>query len=226
MSRVKVRTRGYTAKCYLTIWQQITGRKENVEEAKQRILNQVEQYVSVLDPIVGSGQDPDVPQADETSEVLKIPRQYHPSLIGQNGKYVTRMEDRYGVKITFPREATEWGGGTRESLTPDEVLVKGGKKGVAGAKAELLDVSIPCLPRSTHIDGHLSRLSSSRRRTTIQLSSRFLLVRLLGSSEKEGPTSTRSRITPALKSMWTSHLRSRPQSLSVVTSKVSRKRKL
>ena len=80
-------------------------------------------------------------QADETSEVLKIPRQYHPSLIGQNGKYVTRLEDKYGVKITFPREASEWGGKTREQLTQDEVLVKGGKKGVAGARAELLDVS-------------------------------------------------------------------------------------
>lgn len=99
----------------------ITGRKENAEEAKKRILAQVEQY------------------ADETSEVLKIPRQYHSSLIGQNGKYVIRLEERYGVKITFPREATEWEGKTRESLTPDEVLVKGGKKGVAGAKAELLD---------------------------------------------------------------------------------------
>ena len=53
-----------------------------------------------------------------------------------------RLEDKYGVKITFPREATEWEGKTRETLSPDEVLVKGGKKGVAGAKAELLDVRI------------------------------------------------------------------------------------
>jgi len=30
---------------------------------------------------------------------------------------------------------------------PDEVLVKGGKKGVAGAKAELLDVSVSYLPQ-------------------------------------------------------------------------------
>jgi len=88
-------------------------------------------------------------QADETSEVLKIPRQYHPSLIGQNGKYVTRLEDKYGVKITFPREAGEWGSKTREPLTSDEVLVKGGKKGVAGARAELLDVSTSPSQRET-----------------------------------------------------------------------------
>ncbi|KAJ6596649.1 SCP160 protein [Mycena sp. CBHHK59/15] len=100
----------------------ITGRKENVEEAKKRILVQIERL------------------ADETSEVLKIPSQYHSSLIGQSGKYAIRLEDKYSVKITFPRQSAENGEGkTREALKADEVLVKGGKKGVAAAKAELLD---------------------------------------------------------------------------------------
>jgi len=89
---------------------------------------------------------------------MKIPRQYHSSLIGQNGKYVIRLEDKYGVKITFPREATESEGRTRESLAPDEVLVKGGKKGVAGARAELLDVSSSYLPDHKNVNGHLTRL--------------------------------------------------------------------
>jgi predicted PilT family ATPase len=80
-------------------------------------------------------------QADETSEVLKIPSQYHSSLIGQSGKYAIRLEEKYSVKITFPRQSAENGEGrTREQLKADEVLVKGGKKGVAGAKSELLDV--------------------------------------------------------------------------------------
>ena len=80
-------------------------------------------------------------QADETSEVLKIPAQYHPSLIGPSGKYVLRLEDKYAVKITFPREAAEGGEGkTREPLKADEVLVKGGRKGVAGARSEILEV--------------------------------------------------------------------------------------
>jgi len=57
----------------------ITGRKENVEEAKRRILAQVERL------------------ADETSEILKIPRQYHSSIIGQSGKYVMRLEVRLSV---------------------------------------------------------------------------------------------------------------------------------
>lgn len=81
-------------------------------------------------------------QADETSEVLNIPAQYHSGLIGQNGKYVIRLEEKYNVKITFPRGLSENGEGrSREHLKPDEVFVKGGKKGVAGAKSELLDAA-------------------------------------------------------------------------------------
>ncbi|KAF8578707.1 SCP160 protein [Ramaria rubella] len=101
----------------------ITGRKENVEEAKRRILGHVEKL------------------ADETSEILRIPRQYHSSIIGQSGKYVMRLEDKYSVKITFPRDSDEHAeaGKSRENLKTDEVLVKGGKKGVAGAKAEIMD---------------------------------------------------------------------------------------
>jgi len=68
---------------------------------------------------------------------LKIPAQYHSSLIGEKGKYAIRLEDKYAVKITFPRQNSE--DKTREQLKSDEVLVKGGKKGVAGAKAELLE---------------------------------------------------------------------------------------
>lgn len=105
----------------------IVGRKENVEEAKRRIQAHAERL------------------ADETSEVLKIPHQYHSSLIGQSGKYVIRLEEKYAVKITFPRESAADGEGkTREALKADEVLVKGGRKGVAQAKSELLDVRTFC----------------------------------------------------------------------------------
>lgn len=118
---------------------QIVGRKENVEEAKKRILAQVERLVSVFCKENLNVYAEDL-QADETSEVLKIPAQFHSSLIGQSGKYVIRLEEKYSVKITFPREAAENGEGkTREALKPDEVLIKGGKKGVAAAKSELVD---------------------------------------------------------------------------------------
>lgn len=81
-------------------------------------------------------------QADETSEFLKIPAQYHSGLIGHGGKYVIRLEEKYNVKITFPRSVAEGSESRmRENLKPDEVFIKGGKKGVAGAKSELLDAA-------------------------------------------------------------------------------------
>ncbi len=81
-------------------------------------------------------------QADETSEILNIPAQYHPGLIGQSGKYVIRLEEKYNVKITFPRGLSENAEGrSREHLKPDQVLVKGGKRGVAGAKSEMLEAA-------------------------------------------------------------------------------------
>ncbi|CAE6430863.1 unnamed protein product [Rhizoctonia solani] len=97
----------------------ITGRKVNADEAKKRILAQVERL------------------EDETTEILKIPNKYHSGLIGSAGKYVSRLEDKYGVKINFGEDSRARG--QAGSLGPDEVMVKGGKKGVASAKSELLE---------------------------------------------------------------------------------------
>ncbi|EJU04322.1 hypothetical protein DACRYDRAFT_20891 [Dacryopinax primogenitus] len=102
----------------------IVGRKENVLKAKERISEQVDRM------------------ADETTEILKIPAQYHPSLIGQGGKYAIRLEEKYGVKITFPKEKEENDAEGRKRdphVGKDEVLLRGGRKGVAGVKAELLE---------------------------------------------------------------------------------------
>lgn len=63
-------------------------------------------------------------------------------MIGQSGKYVIRLEEKYNVKITFPRGLSENAEGrSREHLKPDQVLVKGGKRGVAGAKSEMLEAA-------------------------------------------------------------------------------------
>ncbi|TKY86580.1 hypothetical protein EX895_004729 [Sporisorium graminicola] len=113
----------------------LTGRKENVEEAKKRLQTQVERL------------------ADETTVTLKIPQEMHGSFIGQGGKYVTRLQDTYAVRINFPNANAQSGtstpteggddkpaGGARVQQKPDEVIIKGGKKGVEGAKAELLEL--------------------------------------------------------------------------------------
>lgn len=82
-------------------------------------------------------------QADETQESLHVPREYHSALIGPSGKYVNRMEETHGVKIFFPRDKDGEGDNKgREALKPNEVLLKGGRKGVAAARAEILEVRI------------------------------------------------------------------------------------
>ena len=89
----------------------LTGRKENVEQAAKRLRGQIEK----LD--------------DETSATIRIPVNLHGQIIGQGGKYVTRLQDTYAVRINFPG-SNSTGGEQR----PDEVVIKGGKKGVEGAK--------------------------------------------------------------------------------------------
>jgi predicted PilT family ATPase len=85
-------------------------------------------------------------QADETTEVIKIPNKFHSGLIGTAGKYVNRLEEKYMVKINFGGEDSRAGRGREAAnLGPDEVMIKGGKKGVAGARNELVEVSSPSL---------------------------------------------------------------------------------
>jgi polyribonucleotide nucleotidyltransferase len=93
----------------------IVGRKEAVEEAKRRLLAQVEKL------------------EDETTEVVKIKRELQPALIGSGGKYAIRLEEKYAVKLSFPRDGKD--------TKSDEVTIRGGKKGVAAAKAELLEAA-------------------------------------------------------------------------------------
>lgn len=63
-------------------------------------------------------------------------------MIGQGGKYVVRLEDKYDVKITFPRDGDHATDGRRDVPKQDEVIVRGGRKGVTQAKNEILDVGI------------------------------------------------------------------------------------
>ncbi|ODN73290.1 hypothetical protein L202_07839 [Cryptococcus amylolentus CBS 6039] len=95
----------------------IVGRKEPVEEAKKRLLAQIEKL------------------EDEITESVTIKRAIQPALIGAGGKYAIRLEEKYGVKLSFPRDAKDTG------ANPDQVTLRGGKKGVAAVKAELLEAA-------------------------------------------------------------------------------------
>jgi predicted PilT family ATPase len=92
--------------------------------------------------------------ADEATYTLKIEPKYHRELIGAQGNQINKLQTRYKVQIHFPRAArsirddqsnvdiaSEAGrkGGRREQ-EPDEVIVKGPKKGADGARDEILSL--------------------------------------------------------------------------------------
>ncbi|SGY13363.1 BQ5605_C010g05845 [Microbotryum silenes-dioicae] len=98
----------------------IKGRKENAEEAKRRIQSLVTKI------------------ADEVTLTLTIPPSLdRGSLIGKQGAYLKRLEDKYEVRINFPRNNR----GDEEDVSSgksNEVTVRGPKKGADAAKGELV----------------------------------------------------------------------------------------
>ncbi|KAJ5856415.1 K Homology domain type 1 [Penicillium soppii] len=87
---------------------------------------------------------------DETTHILKVPAQYHRELIGQRGIQVNKLQDRYSVRVQFPRATasddvaeTASDAGARPSRSqqaPDEVIVKGPSKGADSARDEILSL--------------------------------------------------------------------------------------
>lgn len=92
---------------------------------------------------------------DETTYVLKIRPQYHRGMIGAKGNQVNRLQERYSVRVQFPRssqvssderstaDGASEAGGSRHGRThqaPDEVIIRGPKKGADDARDELLNL--------------------------------------------------------------------------------------
>ncbi|KAL8666908.1 MAG: hypothetical protein Q9202_001148 [Teloschistes flavicans] len=92
---------------------------------------------------------------DEVTHVLKIKPQYHKELIGAKGAQVNRLQDRYNVRVQFPQTAaaindkhsvadgaSEMGASrnARFSQAPDEVIVRGPRRGADEARDELLNL--------------------------------------------------------------------------------------
>lgn len=92
----------------------ITGKKENVEEAREKI----RKIQNELENIV--------------SEEITIPPKFYNSLIGAGGKLIQSiMEDCGGVAIKFP---------SAESKS-DKVTIRGPKDDVDRAKQQLMDLA-------------------------------------------------------------------------------------
>lgn len=83
---------------------------------------------------------------DEATHILKIKPQYHRDLIGGKGSQVNRLQDRYNVRINFPRASVPEESGEAEAeqpgrrQAPDEVVIRGPKRGADAAREELLEL--------------------------------------------------------------------------------------
>ncbi|KAL2168702.1 hypothetical protein VTG60DRAFT_6928 [Thermothelomyces hinnuleus] len=90
---------------------------------------------------------------DETTYVLKIDPKFHREIIGAQGSQVNKLQTRYKVLIFFPRNNTKGtkddesladsssdAGKSRRQQAPDEVIVRGPKRGADEAREELLSL--------------------------------------------------------------------------------------
>ena len=113
----------------------ITGPKAKSEAAKSKILA----LAKKLD--------------DESTHILKIDPRFHRELVGPKGNQVNRLQERYNVRVQFPRhtpagddrsivdDASETSGPKRRpNHGPDEVIVRGPSRGADAARDELLSL--------------------------------------------------------------------------------------
>ncbi|OAA51735.1 PCBP-like protein [Metarhizium rileyi] len=90
--------------------------------------------------------------ADETTHILKIEPKYHRELIGAQGSQINRLQTRYKVLIFFPRsaktgsedqsntDAASDAGKPRRQQAPDEVIIRGPKRGADEARDEIFSL--------------------------------------------------------------------------------------
>lgn len=100
----------------------VKGIKKNADEAKIRILNLGRRL------------------ADEVNMRLNVPNEFHATLIGTGGKFVKRLEEKYDVRIKFPRNNSDSEDAGKEKSGKDEVLIRGPSRGATKAKEELLEL--------------------------------------------------------------------------------------
>ena len=92
---------------------------------------------------------------DEATHVLKIQPRYHREMIGAKGSQVNQLQKKYNVRVQFPRtvvtldddrsvadDVSDVGSvkNRRPNQAPDEVIIRGPKKGADEARDELLNL--------------------------------------------------------------------------------------
>ena len=133
----------------------ITGPKAKADAAKSKILALLKKL------------------EDESTHVLKIDPRFHRELVGAKGAQVNRLQERYMVRVQFPRHTPAGGddasvaddvsevGSTRNrrpNQAPDEVIVRGPSRGADAARDELLS-----LLQWTKDNSHNSTVSVAQR---------------------------------------------------------------
>jgi predicted PilT family ATPase len=102
----------------------IKGRKENAEEAQRRIRSLATRM------------------ADETTLSLPLPSSLdRGSLIGKQGTYLKRLEEKYDVRINFPRDgrkADDASSSAPSTPSSSEITIRGPSKGAKAAQGELV----------------------------------------------------------------------------------------
>ncbi|KAI2468212.1 putative RNA binding effector protein Scp160 [Annulohypoxylon bovei var. microspora] len=110
---------------------ELKGPKAKAERAKTHIASLARQW------------------ADETTHTLKIEPKYHRELIGAQGSQIHRLQNRYHVHINFPKtgksgkddesvaDVASETGKPRRQQGPDEVTIRGPKKGADEARDEI-----------------------------------------------------------------------------------------
>ncbi|KIW04307.1 uncharacterized protein PV09_04600 [Verruconis gallopava] len=108
---------------------ELTGPEKKCAACKSHILNQLKKL------------------EDETTHIIKVKPQYHRDLIGPKGSQVNRLQDRYNVRINFPRNASSDDNASElgsvrnfRNQAADEVIIKGPKRGADEAREELLNL--------------------------------------------------------------------------------------
>jgi rRNA processing protein Krr1/Pno1 len=97
---------------------EITGVKVCVDAARRKLNAQVKEF------------------EDKAVLHVKVPQQFHSVIIGPGGSTVRRLEERYDVRINFPKAAKEEDGEAPKQAA-DEIVIKGSKKGAEEARKEI-----------------------------------------------------------------------------------------
>lgn len=100
----------------------LKGVQPNIEAAKRKLQAQIKQL--------------------EDTAVLRIrvPSEHHKTIIGTGGKLVRRLEDKYNVRIKFPKNTAHNDDASDAGVSNDEVVIKGPKKGANEAREEIEDL--------------------------------------------------------------------------------------